>query len=201
VLLPFVKDAKQYGDAFREKLCARFEALHEASAATAADLAAAAAAERAAAAAATATSAGAVPEQAAASDAEISGASSAPQGAAMDMQGREEMGATLEGGGGTSVDVKEEAMDTVAASGPAAASPGGPAADRGAGGGTARRDSLVSGGGRDHSVVREWRMLAACLKLMGYSEKGFRRMVELLRCYKHALGDREVFAAFWVRRN
>jgi hypothetical protein len=33
---------------------------------------------------------------------------------------------------------------------------------------------------------------------MGYSEKGARRVFELLRCYKHALGDRKVYAVFAV---
>lgn len=46
MLLPFVKDSKQ-GDAFKEKLCQRFETLHETYAATAADFDQAAAAQRA----------------------------------------------------------------------------------------------------------------------------------------------------------
>ena len=47
-------------------------------------------------------------------------------------------------------------------------------------------------------VVKEWRALAVCIKEMGYTEKGARRMMDLLKCYKHALGDKEVFDVFWV---
>ncbi|GLI59397.1 hypothetical protein VaNZ11_001278 [Volvox africanus] len=45
-------------------------------------------------------------------------------------------------------------------------------------------------------VVREWRSLADCIALIPYSEKGLRACMELLPCYKHALGDEHVFNVY-----
>ena len=46
---------------------------------------------------------------------------------------------------------------------------------------------------------REWLLLGACLRLLGYSDKGMRRTMEQLRCFKTALGLPEVFKVFEVR--
>ncbi|KAG1667780.1 hypothetical protein FOA52_010817 [Chlamydomonas sp. UWO 241] len=43
---------------------------------------------------------------------------------------------------------------------------------------------------------REWALLAACVRRLGYSDKGMRRTIEQLRCYKPALGMPEVLRAF-----
>eukprot|EP00798_Chlamydomonas_sp_ICE-L_P013438 gene13438-19294_t len=45
-------------------------------------------------------------------------------------------------------------------------------------------------------IRAEWRSLAACIKSLTYSDKSMRRAIDLLRCYKHALGDPEVYEMF-----
>ncbi|GBF99009.1 hypothetical protein Rsub_11813 [Raphidocelis subcapitata] len=44
--------------------------------------------------------------------------------------------------------------------------------------------------------AREWRWLAFCLGQLGYSEKAARRLAEVTRAYKHALGEDEVYCVF-----
>lgn len=85
-----------------------------------------------------------------------------------------------EAAGGTSAAADAGAMG-------ACAVPGGVQPDKGTAEGIAGGD-----------VKAEWRALAFCLREMGYSEKSFRRVVELLRCYKHALADKDVYASFYV---
>ncbi|KAK9839654.1 hypothetical protein WJX81_003584 [Elliptochloris bilobata] len=41
-----------------------------------------------------------------------------------------------------------------------------------------------------------WRNLAFCLLQLAYSEKGYRKMAEMLKTYRHALADEEVLAVF-----
>ena len=42
----------------------------------------------------------------------------------------------------------------------------------------------------------ECSLLAKCITSLGYSDKGMRRIVELLKCYKHALGQMDVYKVF-----
>ena len=42
----------------------------------------------------------------------------------------------------------------------------------------------------------EWSLLAKCVTALGYSDKGMRRIVELLKCYKVALGQVDVYKVF-----
>lgn len=39
---------------------------------------------------------------------------------------------------------------------------------------------------------REWRLVAWCIGQLGYSEKGLRRIMELVACYRHTLGEQQV---------
>jgi condensin complex subunit 1 len=55
-----------------------------------------------------------------------------------------------------------------------------------------------AGGSSYEDVLREWRSLADCIALIPYSEKGMRICMELMRCYKHALGDEHVYQVFKV---
>ncbi|KAF5843603.1 hypothetical protein DUNSADRAFT_12866 [Dunaliella salina] len=79
-----------------------------------------------------------------------------------------------------------------------------PGAEQGAGGSCAHEGAEgpfgMQGQGHGHkvSVVEEWRALATVLKGMGHSEKGLRAIMERRRCYKHALGDEQVFKVFWA---
>ncbi|GAX78483.1 hypothetical protein CEUSTIGMA_g5922.t1 [Chlamydomonas eustigma] len=43
---------------------------------------------------------------------------------------------------------------------------------------------------------REWQLLASCIKMLGYSDKGMRRTMEQLKSYKPALGDTLVIRVF-----
>jgi hypothetical protein len=46
---------------------------------------------------------------------------------------------------------------------------------------------------------RERQLLASCIKMLGYSDKGMRRTMEQLKSYKPALGDNMVVKVFEVR--
>ena len=53
-----------------------------------------------------------------------------------------------------------------------------------------------SSGGGGGGGPREWRMLAFCLASLGYSDRSARRMMDMLRCYRHALAEDAVFRVF-----
>jgi condensin complex subunit 1 len=57
----------------------------------------------------------------------------------------------------------------------------------------ARFDPAQAPGG---GSPREWRMLAFCLASLGYSDRSARRMMEMLRVYRHALAEDAVFRVF-----
>jgi hypothetical protein len=186
VLLPFVKDTKQ-GDAFREKLCQRFEALQEESAATAADFAAAQAAAQAA--------QGGEDSCVMAGSTEASRDGVARQSAELEVQEHPHPA-------GTCSEAPTAATTDQAPSGPAQPAVSGTTAAQAAQAMSVTTGQGHTGGTSSHSkgVAREWHALAMCLQEMGHSEKGARRVLELLRCYKHALGDRKVYAVFAVSK-
>ncbi|KAG2433029.1 hypothetical protein HXX76_008756 [Chlamydomonas incerta] len=86
-----------------------------------------------------------------------------------------------------------------AASAAAMSTGAGEAADSAAAG-TAASDGGGSGGGCSaahmEAAVREWRGIAACLDMVPYSEKGLRMIMERFKCYKHTLGDEQVYRIF-----
>jgi hypothetical protein len=185
-LLPFVKECKQSG-LFKEKLCQRFEALHEDQAATAADMAAAEQAAREA-------EEQRRRQQQAREQAGAEGAAAAPAGAA-------------EGEGQVVVKPEpEEQAGPVGVQPPQPAASAAGAAAAGPSGATQQQQEAQSsqqgaqgaGGGDLSPVVKKWRALSFMLGELGYAEKDTRRTMELLRSYKHALGDKVVFTAFWV---
>ena len=44
----------------------------------------------------------------------------------------------------------------------------------------------------------QWHNIAFCLSQLNMGEKGFRKMADMLRCYKDALYDEEILACFQV---
>ena len=51
------------------------------------------------------------------------------------------------------------------------------------------------GNEQDH---KQWRNIAFCLGQLSIGEKGFRKMVDMLRCYKDSLADPDILAFFQV---
>lgn len=45
---------------------------------------------------------------------------------------------------------------------------------------------------------KQWRNIAFCLGQLSIGEKGFRKMVDLFRCYKDSLADHHTLACFQV---
>lgn len=78
---------------------------------------------------------------------------------------------------------------------------GGAAAESGAAGAAAPEGASAVGCTAVHmeAAVREWRGIAACLDMVPYSEKGLRMIIERFKCYKHTLGDEQVYKVFKVR--
>ncbi|PNW77344.1 hypothetical protein CHLRE_10g432500v5 [Chlamydomonas reinhardtii] len=75
---------------------------------------------------------------------------------------------------------------------------GGAAAESGAAGAAAPEGASAVGCTAVHmeAAVREWRGIAACLDMVPYSEKGLRMIIERFKCYKHTLGDEQVYKVF-----
>ena len=53
----------------------------------------------------------------------------------------------------------------------------------------------LAGREQDH---KQWRNIAFCLGQLSIGEKGFRKMVDMLRCYKDSLADPDILAFFQV---